>query len=87
MMRFIRLYRHQGLFVEGPAEIKYITISETITTVGDERVPFDCMFFTNFLQERLQDLAKSETFFLSILPPDIDSFNCRKTSGWEYLLL
>ena len=40
-------------------------------TEGVARVRINCLSFTNFLQERLHDLAKSATFFLSILPPDI----------------
>jgi len=49
-------------------------------TAGDERVRANLLSFTNFLQEMLQDLAKSVTFFLSMLPPDIGKFYFRDKS-------
>jgi hypothetical protein len=43
-------------------------------TEGVARVRINCLSLTNFLQERLHDLAKSATLFLSMLPPYVSKF-------------
>jgi hypothetical protein len=69
----------QPLF-KGVDETKFITVIETSTIAGDERVPVNCLSFTNLSQELLKDLAKFTTFFLFILPPVI-AYSCQKPLG------
>jgi hypothetical protein len=55
-------------------ETAFITVREISMIVGDARARTNGLSCTNFLQERVHDLANSVTFFLSIFPPDIGKF-------------